>query len=62
MITKERDEETGISIGMNVEHAKFGIGKVLKIEGNYPNTKALVEFQNFGQKNLLLKFAKLKKI
>ena len=42
-----------------VSHAKFGQGKVLKIEGEFPQTKALVEFDSVGQKNLLLKFAKL---
>ena len=45
---------------MTVEHAKFGAGKLLQIEGDFPNTKALVDFKSVGQKNLLLKFAKLK--
>jgi DNA helicase II / ATP-dependent DNA helicase PcrA len=47
--------------GMNVEHNQFGIGKVLQIEGTPPNRKATVFFQEFGEeKQLLLKFAKLK--
>jgi len=56
---KNVDNNTGISVGMTVSHAKFGKGKVLKIEGNYPQTKALVDFKNAGQKKLLLKFARL---
>jgi DNA helicase-2/ATP-dependent DNA helicase PcrA len=46
--------------GVEVEHARFGKGKVLKIEGDAPNTKATVFFPKAGQKQLLLKFAKLK--
>lgn len=44
--------------GCRIEHQRFGIGKVLKIEGTGENTKATVEFQNAGIKQLLLKFAK----
>jgi DNA helicase-2/ATP-dependent DNA helicase PcrA len=46
--------------GMQVEHEKFGIGKVLSVEGMLPNKKATVFFEGVGQKQLLLKFAKLK--
>jgi len=46
--------------GMQVEHEKFGIGKVLNVEGMMPNKKATVFFEGVGQKQLLLKFAKLK--
>ncbi|WP_372753526.1 ATP-dependent helicase [Labilibaculum sp.] len=49
-----------IQSGMIVEHQRFGKGKVLQIEGSKPNIKATVFFQNVGQKQLLLKFAKLK--
>lgn len=44
--------------GCRIEHQRFGIGTVLKIEGSGENTKATVEFQNAGTKQLLLKFAK----
>lgn len=44
--------------GCRIEHQRFGIGTVLKIEGTGENTKATVEFQNAGTKQLLLKFAK----
>ena len=54
------DSPDKIQPGMVVEHQRFGEGKVLKIEGVAPNLKAIVFFQNAGQKNLLLKFAKLK--
>lgn len=47
-----------LSEGCRIEHQRFGIGKVLKIEGAGENTKATVEFQNAGTKQLLLKFAK----
>lgn len=46
--------------GVEVIHEKFGQGKVLNVEGTGPNTKATVFFNGVGQKQLLLKFAKLK--
>jgi len=51
-----------LSAGMTVEHQRFGKGKVLQVNGEPPNTKAVVFFQSAGQKQLLLKFAKLKVI
>ena len=48
--------------GCTIEHQRFGIGKVLKIEGTGENTKATVELRNAGTKQLLLKFAKFKMI
>jgi DNA helicase-2/ATP-dependent DNA helicase PcrA len=46
--------------GMEVEHERFGRGKVIGVEGNGPNKKATIFFRNVGQKQLLLRFAKLK--
>jgi len=51
-----------ITEGTEVEHARFGKGKVIKIEGQTPNLKATVFFPTAGPKQLLLKFAKLKVI
>ncbi len=48
--------------GMRVEHERFGIGKILQIEHNAGNLVATVFFEGEGQKQLLLKFAKLKVI
>ena len=47
----------GIIPGMKVVHERFGEGKVLQVEGN---EKATVFFNGAGQKQLLLKFAKLR--
>ncbi len=47
-------------VGTEVIHEKFGKGKVLKIEGNPSDLKATIFFPTAGQKQLLLKFAKLK--
>jgi len=49
-----------IQTGMIVEHSRFGKGKVVAIEGTGSNKKATVFFQNVGNKQLLLKFARLK--
>ena len=46
--------------GNVIEHERFGIGKVLRVEGSGENTKATVEFRNTGVKQLLLKFARYK--
>jgi hypothetical protein len=48
-----------VGVGDTVLHAKFGKGKVLALEGSAPNEKATVFFPSVGQKQLLLKFAKL---
>lgn len=52
--------EGALSVGSVIEHQRFGIGTVLRIEGTGENTKATVEFRNAGIKQLLLKFAKYK--
>ena len=44
--------------GNRIEHQRFGVGKVVKLEGTGENAKATVEFVNSGSKQLLLKFAK----
>ena len=48
----------GIKEGNVIEHQRFGIGTVIKVEGSGENTKATVAFKNAGTKQLLLKFAK----
>lgn len=47
-----------LTVGMTVQHERFGQGQVIALEGNFPNTKATVAFTG-GEKQLLLKFAKL---
>ena len=49
-----------LEAGMKVEHPKFGFGQVKGIDDNGANRKAKVEFNDFGEKTLLLSFAKLK--
>ena len=52
----------GLQEGSVIEHERFGIGDVVKIEGAGDNCKATVRFRNAGVKQLLLKFAKFKVI
>jgi DNA helicase II / ATP-dependent DNA helicase PcrA len=59
-ITEANSDSLALEVGMEVEHERFGKGKVLQIEGVTPNNKATVFFPTVGQKQLLLKFAKLK--
>ncbi|HJZ41380.1 MAG TPA: 3'-5' exonuclease, partial [Bacteroidales bacterium] len=57
----KHDNPDLIQPGMKVEHATFGTGKIVHIEGVSPNRKASVFFQELGEeKQLLLKFAKLR--
>jgi len=49
-----------IKEGTLVQHEKFGNGKVLSLEGSFPNIKATIHFDGTGPKQLLLKYAKLK--
>ena len=49
-----------VSVGDKVQHLKFGKGQVISLEGNNENIKARIKFEKIGEKNLLLKFAKLK--
>lgn len=50
----------GVREGDRIEHQRFGVGRIIKLEGTGENTKATVEFQNTGTKQLLLKFARFK--
>ena len=60
-ITKVEDQSNStVKEGQNVEHLRFGRGKVIKVEGLGPNKKAVISFSKHGQKQILLKFAKLK--
>jgi len=49
-----------LRVGMFVEHERFGRGEVTNLEGSFPNSKAVVIFENGEKKQLLLRFAKLK--
>lgn len=50
---------SGLTVGARVRHERFGEGEVVALEGTGGNAKATVAFTHFGQKQLLLKFAKL---
>lgn len=56
----EGDDTANLTEGMEVEHVKFGLGKVILVEGNPGDRKATVFFPGFGNKQLLLRFAKLR--
>ena len=54
------DAPTRMRVGQTVEHERFGKGKIITLSGNASDLKAVVEFEEFGRKTLLLKFAKMK--
>lgn len=58
----EKVDVSKIVVGVQVSHERFGKGKVINIEGTPPNQKATVFFPSAGQKQLLLKYAKLEVI
>jgi DNA helicase-2/ATP-dependent DNA helicase PcrA len=53
------DSTIELKVGYNVEHERFGKGKVTKLEGSGVDRKATIFFPHAGAKTLLLKFAKL---
>ena len=54
------EDMTNIRQGMVVEHQRFGKGTVTKLEGSNEPEKATINFEEFGEKTLVLKFAKLR--
>lgn len=54
------DDPRLLQEGQTVEHQSFGRGIITLLEGGLPDTKAVVKFENAGEKKLLLKFARLK--
>lgn len=56
------DPVSKLAAGQTVEHDRFGIGKLIVIEGDPLNLKAVVDFEEGGRKILLLKYAKLRVI
>ena len=51
---------TELSAGERVEHIRFGAGEILEITGRCPDMKARIRFDDYGEKLLLLKYAKLR--
>jgi DNA helicase-2/ATP-dependent DNA helicase PcrA len=51
---------SGLKVGDKVQHQRFGFGQVVSIEGDASNAKAIVQFDQMGQKTLVLKFAKMR--
>jgi DNA helicase-2/ATP-dependent DNA helicase PcrA len=58
-VTAPTTDISGVKVGVTVKHERFGKGMVTHIEGDEGNIKATVVFENFGQKQLLLKYARL---
>ncbi|CAN5860624.1 3'-5' exonuclease [soil metagenome] len=56
----EASDTAGLQEGMRVEHPKFGFGVVAKMDTQGNSTKAIISFDEAGEKTLLLSFAKLK--
>ena len=56
----EEGDVSGLVAGMRVQHQRFGYGEVSSMEGEGENRKANIVFDNFGEKKLILRFAKLR--
>ena len=54
------DPMSSFHVGDHIEHNRFGAGKVLEISGNIPELKARILFEKYGEKLLLLKYAKIR--
>ena len=51
---------TELRVGQRIEHNRFGFGKILEISGSVPDLKARITFDGYGEKILLLKYAKIR--
>ncbi len=58
--SKMGDSPKQVKMGDIIEHDRFGKGVILKVEGKLDNTKATVNFEKVGIKQLLLKYARFK--
>lgn len=54
------DQISSLSVGQKIEHDRFGFGEVVFTEGENQDMRATINFENWGKKVLLLKFAKLR--
>ncbi len=59
---KNKINSDNLKVGYNVEHERFGKGKITKLEGKGPDQKATIFFPRHGTKTVLLRFANLKLI
>jgi len=55
----EKDLST-FKVGDRIVHDRFGSGEIKSLEGQLPDVKAVIAFDKFGSKIILLKFAKIK--
>lgn len=53
-------QNIALSVGQYIEHERFGLGEVLRVEGEGDSAKATIRFNNAGEKQLLLRFARFK--
>ena len=53
-------DTSGLAIGQQVEHQKFGFGSVVKVEGSAHNPVATIDFKQNGEKKIMLNYAKLR--
>ena len=60
--TPSSSSDSPLQPGDRIEHTRFGVGEVIKMEGSGENCKATVVFRNSGTKQLLLKFARYNKL
>ena len=51
---------TDLKVGQRIEHNRFGFGEIKEITGSVPDLKAKIEFDDYGEKILLLKYAKIR--
>lgn len=58
-VDDEASDPSLVKEGCRVSHSQFGLGYVVKLDGSMPNTRATVNFDQAGEKKLLLKFARL---
>lgn len=59
-VSSGSESVAGMQAGQMIEHERFGLGEVMRVEGTGDNAKATIHFKNAGEKQLLLRFARFK--
>jgi DNA helicase II / ATP-dependent DNA helicase PcrA len=57
---QESQESFHARVGQRVIHESFGTGRIVALNGNGDDARAVVEFESVGRKQLLLKYAHLR--
>jgi DNA helicase-2/ATP-dependent DNA helicase PcrA len=60
--SQQQFNQTGLTLGQRVNHAKFGEGVIINYEGSGAQSRVEVSFEQVGSKGLVVAYARLETI